>query len=339
MHRILLLGDPQSYHVAGALCSAAKELGHVAAVCDVRQAVGNILWHKVCWHFLDRRAGRQRHYEKQVLRLSEEFQPTLVVATGGCPVRGHILAHIQRLGVPCVNFLTDDPYSVNHRSNWFLRTLPQYDIVFSPRRKTFTDLVGAGCRRVEFLPFGYNPEIHYPEGERNSDGSRYDIVFVGGADEERVPFIYALADSNIRVAVFGGYWAKHSRENLCVRGIASPEVIRRESANAKAAVILVRRANRDGHVMRTFEAAACASCMLVEDTSDHRELFGGDGEVVSYFSCPRTLVAVAQRLLAATEEERKRMADAAYRSVVIHGNNSYMDRLSAILSATMGGVH
>ena len=59
--------------------------------------------------------------------------------------------------------------------------------------------------------------------------------------------------------------------------------IRAASASAKVCLCLVRRANRDGHTMRSFEAAAIGGCILAEDTADHREIFGPEDYAARYF--------------------------------------------------------
>ncbi len=54
------------------------------------------------------------------------------------------------------------------------------------------------------------------------------------------------------------------------RGVADQDTIRSASAAARVCLCLVRRANRDGHVMRSFEAAVIGGCILAQDTADHR---------------------------------------------------------------------
>ena len=82
------------------------------------------------------------------------------------------------------------------------------------------------------------------------------------------------------VAVAGGYWERYPAFRAHALGIKPPEIIRALTAAAKVNLCLVRRANRDGHVMRSFEIAAIGGCMLAEDTDEHRDIFGGEGESV-----------------------------------------------------------
>jgi spore maturation protein CgeB len=112
-------------------------------------------------------------------------------------------------------------------------------------------------------------------------------------------------------------------------GEKSPEVIRALTGAAKVNLCLVRRANRDGHVMRSFEIAAIGGCMLAEDTEEHRAIFGGDGESVHYFRTAKQAAALA-RLLIDRPAERARLA-ASVRDRVGRGAHTYRDRLRTML--------
>jgi spore maturation protein CgeB len=79
--------------------------------------------------------------------------------------------------------------------------------------------------------------------------------------------------------------------------------------------------------MRSYEAAACGGCLLVEDTAEHREIFA---DTVTYFGDTRTLVGQARRLLS-DPDRRKTSALAAYHRIVTDGKNSYADRLRTII--------
>src|SRR6516165_10680361 len=105
------------------------------------------------------------------------------------------------------------------------------------------------------------------------------------------------------------------------------------TAAAKVNLCLVRRANRDGHVMRSLEIAALVGCMLAEDTPQHREIFGADGEAVGYFRSVREAAERAHALLA-DPAERARLS-AAVKARIRSGEHTYRDRLATILKAAM----
>ena len=105
---------------------------------------------------------------------------------------------------------------------------------------------------------------------------------------------------------------------------------RRLYSEIPVSVCLVRRVNRDEHVMRTFEAAAMGACLVMEDTSEHRLLFGEHGECVLYFDSIGSMVDACRRLLA-DEELRNRLRLEVVRRIR-EGGHSYVDRLSSMLS-------
>ena len=194
------------------------------------------------------------------------------------------------------------------------------------------DLERWGCPRVEYLPFAYNPEVHFPEPPCTPEEQAHydcDVVFAGGADRDRIPYIAALTRAGFKVHVYGGYWNRYSETRAIARGHADSRTLRKAIGGARAVLCLVRRANRDGHSMRSFEVAAMRGCMLVEDTEEHREIFGEDGEAVVYF---RTIPEMVERLrgLLEDEEERERLRQAAYERVV-RGRNTYADRIKKMM--------
>ena len=231
-----------------------------------------------------------------------------------------------------LNYLTDDPWNANHRAPWFMRALPNYDYVFSPRTANLEDLRRLGCRQVSYLPFAFEPSLHFPdppvgESEWREVGS--DVVFAGGADQERRPFITALLRAGYRVALYGGYWDRWPETKQCWRGYASPDTLRKAVGGAKIALCLIRRANRDGACMRTFELAAMGACMLTEDTDEHRQILGPDGEATIYFRSIPEMLEKARWLL--DRGDRRFQMQAAIRSRLLSGGHTYTDRLRTML--------
>ena len=95
------------------------------------------------------------------------------------------------------------------------------------------------------------------------------------------------------------------------------------------ALCLVRRANRDGLAMRSFEVPAIGACMLVEDTEEHREIFGPADRAVAYFHSVDDMVQRARRLLD-DPGQRAHLASEAHR-LIVQGRHTYRDRLRSML--------
>jgi spore maturation protein CgeB len=255
-------------------------------------------------------------------------RPDFLIATGAAPLIDSALGALRAKGIICINYSTDDPWSPTQRARWLLRALPAYDVVFTPRRANIDDLLRLGCTDVRYLPFGYD-EALWVSPESATNAPVYDVLFVGGADRDRVAFMTAFMQEGPPVALVGAYWERNSATRPFALGQKPPEALRALTITAKVNLCLVRRANRDGHVMRSFEIAAMGGCMLVEDTDEHRVIFGNDGESVLYFRTPKEAVMRARALIG-DGALRAQLAERAYRRIMSRPNR-YSDRLEAML--------
>jgi len=332
MARLLIAGVPDEVHVGRHLLSAARSLRIDAEISNMRDAQkAPWLVKKVNWFLRGHRPGAMECYCKELIEQCRAFRPDLLLCTGICPVDRKTLLAIGELGIVSANFLTDDPFNPRHHAPWFMSTLPHYDRIYTPRRANMEDLRNAGCKSVEYLPFAYAPDVHYPDSceSTQSDLPASDVVFAGGGDRDRMPYAKALINAGLKVALYGGQWNRFISARPYWRGYGSASTIRKALKSAKIALCLVRRANRDGNCMRTFEVPATGCCMLTEDTADHRELFGAEGQAVLYFNSVPEMVEKAKWLVN-NRPERIRLAAEAYNRIT-SGGHSYADRLTTIL--------
>ena len=331
---IAIIGNPDATHVGAHFLEAAQGMGLNVTMFDVRRAYDGPRWLKRAnWWLAGRRPVRLSSFSSRVLRECSISRPKWVLTTGIAPLDRRTLEGLGRLGCNCYSYLTDDPWNSSHRAPWFLRALPLYNHVFSPRHANLDDLRRHGCREVSYLPFAYSPTVHHPANvirESQAASQRADLFFAGAGDEDRVPYMAACIRAGFNVQLYGVYWERFPATRAHAGGLIEPTELREAVALAKVSLCLVRRANRDGHCMRTFEIPAIGACMLTEDTPEHRDLFGEDGKNVVYFRTPDEAVA-RLRWLIDHENERSRMALAAHR-LVVNGKNTYRDRLETILA-------
>jgi hypothetical protein len=333
-YRLLLIGQFTPEHVGHHLLNGAKALGIEVSCLDVNAAFSGPAWaSRFSWHLFGHRPPRLQTFGRAVASLCDSLRPTWILATGLAPLNASTLDTVGSLGITRINFLTDDPWNSAHRAPWFLRALNRYDYVFSPRHANIEDLCSIGCPHVTYLPFAYDPLTHFPEQPMTDDERQrmaYDVLFVGGADEDRIPWLHALKNSGFDIGLYGGYWDRYRETRPLARGLLPPEQVRRAASASKVSVALVRKANRDGHAMRSYELPAMAACFVAEDTPDHRRLYGEEGDAVLYFATPSELV-VKTRWLLDHDLERTRMASKAH-ATVVSGSNTYQDRLATMLS-------
>ena len=194
------------------------------------------------------------------------------------------------------------------------------------------DLEALGGPRVSYLPFGYAPGVHFaerPVDEAERDQYDADVMFAGGADADRVSLVSALIRGGLDVALYGGYWDNDPSTRRHARGFVNAAGLRKATAAAKVCLCLVRRANRDGHSMRSFEVPAMGGCVLAEDTPDHRGIFGDENRAAVFFGGPDEATDKA-RSLVKDIDRCQRLAAASHR-LVTAGGHTYADRLAEIV--------
>jgi spore maturation protein CgeB len=316
-------------HLGGSLAHAAEALGWKPVLFDAMgaEARGRI------GRSLLRRAGLRRplrleRFGRGVAAECARQNIGFLLATGRAPLAVPELLRLRAAGVTTGVFSSDDPWNARQRVEWYLAALREDDVVFTPRGHTVPEFQAIGCVRVENMPFGYDerftvaPVAAVPGPE---------VLFVGGADQDRAAFMTAFAGEEVPASVVGSYWGRYPIAGVTDLGHRSPEEVAALTLAAKVNLCLVRRANRDGHVMRTYEMAATGATMVVEDTADHRALFGTEGEAVVYFRTPEEAAAKSRALLA-DEPLRLQLRAEAQRRVVT-GANTYRDRLRGMLES------
>ena len=329
---LAIVGNAGGTNVGESLRRAAISAGYPVLFFDAREARGGSrVLRAFTWRFADRKPPLLERVAAKVVSVCAKARPQLLIATGAAPLTQEALRKLRALGVICINYSTDDPWNPAQIASWHLRALPAYDIVFTPRRANIADLNRLGCASVHFLPFAYDHTLFTP-AEVTAGTPEYDVLFVGGADRERLAFMQVFMRAGLEPALVGDYWERYRATRPYALGHKPPPVLRDLTAAAKVNLCIVRRANRDGHVMRSFEIAAIGGCMLVEDTEEHRAILGDDGESVYYFRTPEQAAAIA-RLLIDRPDERARLA-ASVRDRMSRRAHTYRDRLRTMLDLT-----
>lgn len=337
MERLLIVGNPLPFHIGAYLEKAAQAMGLEVTICDTQSAFAAPIWlRRFTWHLWGKRPPRLSGFGKLVIERCKELRPRWLLATGIAPLEQSTLQAIGRMGIERLNYLTDDPWNPAHRSDWFLAALQEYDLLFSPRRANLEELRKTGGGKVQYLPFAYAPHLHYiPQGYLSTIPALAtpEVVFVGGGDKERVEFFSEAIGQGLSPHLYGGYWERFSATRPFAKGHATADKIRELTA-AAINICLVRRANRDGHVMRSFEIPACGGVMVAEDTEEHRAIFGRDGEAVLYFSTASEMVAQLRELLSEANLCR-RLAENAH-ALITTGQHTYQERLRTMLDDSYG---
>ena len=236
----------------------------------------------------------------------------------GFHIRPATLRALKRqTGALLVNYATDDPFNSRLSSPDVRASIPKYDVYACTKNGIMDDVRRAGCRSVYYVPFAYNPSVHFPEHAATYEENQHfvsDVAFIGEGDADRLPFFKKLAADmpDLNLALYGGMWDRHPATRRYFRGTVRGREFRVALGSTKIAVNLIRRGNRDDHVMRTFEAPACGAFVLNERTPEHLALLQEDRDA-AYFSCEAELVDKVRYYLS-KEKERERIRWSGYKN-------------------------
>lgn len=334
--RILLIAVDHVPHLGASFRKALEKLGHDVMVVDHRLAYTQLdrwpLRPLLTPIFKGRPSGRM-FFGMSLRKACSRLRPEVLIAAGAGALDRELLQDLRSLtNAPMVLFSTDNPFNPAVSTERTIETLSLWDVVATPRKASLQDL-REHCRgEVMYLPFGYDPGLHYPEpfaSEREIEKYRSNIAFMGGCDRDRVPYLDPLARcEDLAVRFYGGYYRYTPALKRCHRGMAYGRAYRLALSNTCVAICLVRRANGDGHVMRTFEIPACGSFMLAERTDEHEQMFEEDVEA-AFFTTPDELVDKA-RFYSNNGVAREKIARKGHERVT-RSRNTYADRLEELL--------
>jgi spore maturation protein CgeB len=312
-----------------ALCSTNTTASYLNA--DEATA-GSRLWRALLWRVAQKRPARLNAFNRKVLNTCTSSNPSTVLCAGNLPLLKRTVEALKNHGHKIGLYSTDDPWNPAHKAQRFLNALPSYEQVFTTRRANIEDMQRLGVSRVSHLPFGYDERYFYPWRPDDDESSkRCDVFFAGGADEDRLPLVQSIMSAGHALDLYGGVWERWPEVRAAYRGYAAPRDLSKMIAGAAVCLCLVRRANRDGTSMRTFELPAAMACMLVEDTPEHRELFGIDGDAVKFFAGPGDLDQHLTGLL--RDPARRAFMAARAHALVTQGQHRYADRLEAMIAS------
>jgi spore maturation protein CgeB len=270
-----------------------------------------------------------------ILQMARDHAPDLILSIQGSCITAETVQRLKETtSAPLLNYSTDNPFNPSASTPYVQQSLPLWDVYATPRAHTIPELKRHCKGMVTYLPFGYDPALHFPEsGIAPLEALRFssDLVFIGTCDSDRVKLLKFLASqTNFSVRLYGGgrryKLVKALRANH--RGFAEGRDYRLALTCSKICLSMMRRCNRDTHVMRTFEIPACGAFMLAERTEEQCEMFAEDRECV-FFSTPEELLDKASYYLK-HDEARRKIARAGFDRVT-SGGNSYRHRLATLL--------
>jgi glycosyltransferase involved in cell wall biosynthesis len=340
-YRILFEGERQLGSNAGSSARALRRLGHTVMDMDHSAHV------PVMWTGLSLRAARRLlmpliidEYNRKILQLAREFKPNIFLAFKGMFVLPRSLMEMRSLGIALYNFYPDVS-AFTHKVSFLPRALQEYDCVFSTKKFTAKDLERQGypLRNVEFLPHGYDPDIHFPVEINHDEQEIYgtDVTFIGThlPGKERLLEDIRRPEPKLDLTIWGNGWERAKAHDLleCIRGRAllGVEYAKGLCASKIALGLLSEKvpgaSSGDRITSRTFNIPATGSFMIHERNEEVLEYYE-EGREIECFSSVEEL-AEKIRFYLARPDKKKAIAEAGYKRCV--PAYSQDNRMKAIL--------
>ena len=271
---------------------------------DSLMGPGNLasLYDRLRW-----RAGwpvdKQREAER-LTRFVADQRPDAVLVDNSKVLGPPVLRGLRGLGVKALGYYTpDDALNPLNLKRPLRASLPEWDVFFTTKTFNLAELRAAGARNPHLIGKAFDPMLHRPldPASVGEDFERFDLVFAGSCEQERLASLNALCEAGHSVVVYGGdignWRSKDLHPNIVARPAAFDQAYVRALHHGKLALGFLRKMNRDQITQRTMEITASGRPMLAEKTDEHDAHFI-DGVEYAGFSSDEELVALAGRYLA-----------------------------------------
>jgi len=270
---------------------------------------------------------------RKLVETAVQFQPDLVFVLKGELLLPRALEKIKdRCGAVLINWNPDSPFNPINSTRALIASIPFYDIHFTWGKLLISQLINAGAKKAEYLPFAYDPDLHrkmnITEQERNQLGS--DVCFVGTWDQSREELLGHLAGCDL--SIWGNSW-----ENLRLdsplrkywrgKAVYGEDMCKIYSAS-KINLNLLRSQNENAHNMRTFEGPATGAFFLATRSFEQLAFFIENHEC-AYFNSPDELKQQIDFYLE-NDSLRNGVAQQGYQRI-LQGQHTYEDRMKHLL--------
>ncbi len=228
-------------------------------------------------------------------------------------------------GAVWFNIYTDDPFNIESQGSTnsnIIDSLSFFDVYCIWSHNLIYKLKERGCRRVEYLPFGYDSDSHGPPPYTVAIEPSA-VSFVGAWDPHREEILTALANYDLRIYGYG--WDRVPRrsplrKNFLPRNIYGDELSKAIYSSA-VSLNLLRPQNFGAHNMRTFEIPAMSGLMLTTRSKEQNDFFP-EGEGSLMYSDVHELRNQLDRLFSDTELAQR----LRHRGNELSKGHSYSDR-------------
>lgn len=325
----------------GSYAAAFKELGCPVKKLDVSNYFSHYSFAEKVYKRLTAKPFpvRIKKFNEDIIKAVEAFQPQLLFIAKGLWVQPETLRYAQSKEVFTIHWHPDDAFNPENTSAFLNHAIPVYDMMVTPKTFNASEYKAAGAKKVIYLPYSYDPHIHYPAALSAEERENYkgDIAFVGAMRKKRIYELEYLYKEGLELRIWGTGWHKLPKHLAIEKACEGRPVYAEEMSKAFQASTIVlgflNEENRDRHTARTFEVPACRGFFLAERTEEHQEFFR-EGIEADYFSSIEEMKEKC-RFYIQHKDLAKQIAERGYKRVLAL-QATYKDRAAVLLKEIEG---
>lgn len=260
---------------------------------------------------LDRRA-----MSAEFVRTVAELRPDVVFLLKGEWIAEQALREVKEQYRPVLlQWYPDGPFNVENRNATrdSIASIPLFDIYYIYAKSLIAPLYAAGAKRVEYLPFCYDPNmLRKPDAITEEDVRKYatDVVFAGTWEPMREWWLSQITEFDL--SVWGNMWERVGEATpLRARWKGNAvygEEISRLFAVSRIHLNFLREQNKDSHNVRTLEIPGFGGFLLTQRSKEQAEELFIEGREIA---CFETVEELKEKIRYYTEHEDERLAIAA----------------------------
>jgi spore maturation protein CgeB len=335
--KILVVGDGHSAIHEVAVAETFKKLGHhVKAFYWQTYFNSPIPWRRL-WQRVQNKfliGPTLNKLNDDLFNTAVQFNPKLIFIYRGTHINSRTIMAIKQKIPNCVVFgyNNDDPFADGH-PYWlwrhFLKSVPNYDVMFAYRHHNLDDLIRIGAQRVALLRSWFLPDQNHPVILTEKEKEKYecDVVFIGHYENDgRLAYLEEVVKNGYKLRLFGPdyEWNHLLEKSAILKHLAPVNLVWNEEYNkalcgAKIALCFFSKLNRDTYTRRCFEIPATGTLLLSEYSDDLASLYQA-GDEADFFKTKEEMIQKI-KLYLSDEKLRKRVAKNGNQRVMTDGHD------------------
>lgn len=293
------------------------------------------MWGKIAFSIFRNEAIKRMNIK--LVNFAKSFSPDLIIVQKGEIIFPEAIRRMKKiLKAKIVVWHADSPFSVLTSSPNIIYSLPEYDVCFVFEPYYTPEMIRAGCKRAEYLPFACDPSVHkeveLTEEEKVTYGS--DICFIGnyqGLQSKRTKILQSLSDFDLKI--WGNGWENLRDPNLskCIVGRPAygEEMVKIYNA-CKISINKNHEQSIMGVNMRTFEAPACGCFLLTDELPELANFYKINEGIVCY----KDISDLRKKVKYYLENPQRREEIAKKGQEKVRKNHTYIHRMEKLIKVT-----